>query len=139
MSPEILQRTVVWYHIGGTVTFLIKRELAGFTREKILPGPTPGGDHAIKTVLQPGVDEQHCVAFGVDAGFEEQWGVDHESRNINIQRLELTTPTSIDHRVKDGFQPFTLGFITEDDSRDRGSIGCSIDHGNSIAPPLLKQ
>ena len=139
MSPEVVQGTVVWNHIGGTITFLIKRELAGFAREKILLRPASGGDHAIETVLQMGVDEQDCIAFGVDAGFEEQWGVDHESRNINIQRLELTTPTSIDHRVKDGFQPFTLGFITEDDSCDRGSIGCSIDHGNSIAPPLLKQ
>ena len=100
----------------------VKWPLGRFPAAEFPGVPSAGGPDALKPRFRAGIDENHPVTARVEAGLEEERGVDHQGTGTRRGGREQGVPVPGDPRVDQGLEARPLGRLLEDDGRDGAPV-----------------
>lgn len=127
---------VVVHYIICTPPLLVKCHLRLLTLGQFLLIPGPFLPDALQANGGVGIDENHRIAFALQARLEQQRRIDHKRRGVLGRVLKVLPPPIFNPRMRQRFQSLALGRIGENDSRHRRTIDLAIVIQNGRSPPF---
>jgi hypothetical protein len=120
--------------LGGETEFFLDGKLCGDAAESF--GFTEAtSEEALELLLRLAPGDDQAVQFFVNAGFDEESGLDEDSvaRAASFPFLELTEDDFCDARMDDGVETVEPGAIGEDDGAKLRPIHATIGGDHSLA------
>lgn len=122
-------------NIAASGTLFLEGELGGLAAGKIGGGPAAGGRTPLAK-LKRGVNEDECVALGVEARLEEEGRIEDHAGFVRATGVgDEGMPVGGEERMQARFEPSALHRISKDDLGDRAPVDRPVGGEYRRTPP----